>query len=126
MALLIVPVISRSRSFFMQVVFQNLSGNDCHFLIKISDLAKQGQKKLSINKEKYISLTKHTQPNMKFRFIHSFLFLDLSLQILVSYLDSKKCFILHKEFSDIPRNNLLTRKSIFNYDYMDKFYNKKK
>lgn len=88
--------------------------------------------KISFPKYKYIEFKnfayKERSPfDVKFRFIDSFRFLGSPLVTLVSYLDSRKFIILRKEFLGIPLNkfNLLTRKGMFSYDYIDSWDNLK-
>ncbi|XP_051170478.1 uncharacterized protein LOC127287531 [Leptopilina boulardi] len=103
------------------VVFHNLSGYDAHFIIKA--IANEFEGKidvLPINKEKYISFTKHVEASLiKFRFIDSFRFMASSLDKLASYLNEYK--IVKSNFSNYSDNkvNLLTRKGVFPYEYLD-------
>jgi len=86
-------------SFYIPIVFHNLSGYDGHFIIKENATAYEGHV-LPITKEKYISFTfihKHVDSTkdkneknfqkkngVKLRFIDSFKFLNASLDKLVS------------------------------------------
>ncbi|XP_043468808.1 DNA polymerase-like [Leptopilina heterotoma] len=103
------------------VVFHNLSGYDAHFIIEA--IANEFEGKidlLSITKEKYISFTKHFPENgIKFKFIDSFRFMASSLDKLASYLSNYS--IVHSEFEsyDVNTIQLLTRKGIFPYEYLD-------
>ncbi|KYN11071.1 hypothetical protein ALC57_16789 [Trachymyrmex cornetzi] len=116
------------------VVFHNLSGYDAHFIIKEIATAYDGNVNvLPITKEKYISFTKHIdstkdknknhfQKNcVKLRFIDSFKFLSTSLEKLASYLDKNKLKIVRSEFPTLSDEEfeLLTRKGIFPYEYID-------
>ncbi|KAJ8949457.1 hypothetical protein NQ318_007558 [Aromia moschata] len=108
-------------SFTVPVVFHNLTGYDSHLLIK--DLAKSkfsSIRLLPINKEKYISFTKSVSDSqIKFRFIDSFRFMAASLDTLSSYLRKDELINLQKEFIINENLNLLTRKGVFPYDYVD-------
>jgi len=73
-------------SFYIQIVFHNLSGYDAHFIIEEIATAYDGHV-LPITKEKYILFTKHVQDItekesrncVKLRFIDSFKFLSASI-----------------------------------------------
>jgi len=122
-------------SFYIPIVFHNLSGYDAHFIIKEIATAYEGYVDvLSITKEKYISFTKHvdsTKDNneknfqkknsVKLRFIDSFKFLNASLDKLVSYLDKDKLKIVRSEFCKLSAEDfdLLVRKGVFPYEYID-------
>ncbi|XP_051168850.1 uncharacterized protein LOC127286461 [Leptopilina boulardi] len=103
------------------VVFHNLSGYDAHFIIKAIATEFEGNVSLlPINKEKYISFTKHVAANdIKFKFIDSFRFMASSLDKLASYLTNYN--IVNSEFQayDMDKIQLLTRKGIFPYEYLD-------
>ncbi|XP_044741291.1 uncharacterized protein LOC123302453 [Chrysoperla carnea] len=100
------------------VVMHNLSGYDAHFIIEPLLTEFDGHVDvLPINKEKYISFTKHVS-DIQLRFIDSFKFLSEKLDNLASYLDNDKKTILHREVSDDEQFQLLTRKGVFLYEYM--------
>ena len=85
---------------------------------------------LPITKEKYISFTKHVQDTAEradsrkyiklLRFIDSFKFLSTILDKL-SYFDKKKLKITQSEFCKLSAEDfdLLTRKAVFLYEYVD-------
>jgi len=112
----------------ISLVFYNLFGYDAYFIIK-EITAYEGQVGiLPIAKEKYISFTKSVQNiadngknNVKLRFIDSYKFLNTSLDKLASFLNKDKLRILQREFCNLLAENfnLLTRKGIFPYDYID-------
>ncbi|KYN14583.1 hypothetical protein ALC57_13217, partial [Trachymyrmex cornetzi] len=121
-------------SLYIPVVFHNLSGYDAHFIIKEIATAYNGNVDLlPITKEKYISFTKHVdstkdkneknfQKNcVKLRFIDSFKFLSASLDKLLSYFDKDKLKIVRSEFLTLSDEEieLLTRKGVFPYEYID-------
>jgi len=82
-----------------------------------------------ITKEKYISFTKNIKSiedewkknNIKLRFIDSYIFLTSSLDKLASYLSKDKLRIIQREIRNLSVENfdLLTRKGIFPYEYID-------
>ena len=120
-------------SFYILIVFHNLSGYDAHFIIKeIATTCDEHVDVLPITKEKCISFTKHdstkdkTEKNfqkngVKLRFIDSFKFLNASLDKLASYLDKDKLKIVRFEFCKLSAEDfdLLTRKGVFPYEYID-------
>ncbi|KYN16170.1 hypothetical protein ALC57_11581, partial [Trachymyrmex cornetzi] len=124
------------------VVFHNSSGYDVHFMggscptgcyphfiIKEIATTYEGHVDLlPITKEKYISFTKHVdstkidQKNcVQLRFIDSYRFLASSLDKLSSFLNNDKLWVLRREFSNSSEENfnLLTRKGVFPYEYID-------
>lgn len=112
---------------FIPVVFHNLSGYDSHLFIK-----KLGGKIKCIptNEEKYISFSKEVivdsfeKHGKKFdvkrelRFIDSFRFMSSSLDSLMSNLNKNQCANLKKYYSG-AQFNLLRRKGVYPYDYID-------
>ena len=117
---------------YIPVVFHNLFGYDSHFIIKkIATLFKGNIDVLPITKEKYISFTKHVistadkldpHNHIKLRFIDSYKFLNTSLEKLASYLSIDKLKIVRSEFAHLSDEdfNLLTRKGVFPYEYVDR------
>lgn len=115
-------------SFYVPVIFHNLSGYDAHFIITKVATAFEGRiDLLPITKERYISFTKYVQKTanykecIKFRFIDSFKFLNTSLDKLASYLNRDKMQVSRNEFHNLSDEDfvLLTRKGVFPYDYID-------
>ncbi|XP_067216947.1 uncharacterized protein [Linepithema humile] len=117
-------------SHVIPVIFHNLSGYDAHFIIK--DVAKAFEGNidlLPLTKERYISFTKNVKDTedenskicVKLRFIDSFRFLSTSLEKLASYLTTDELKITRSEFSHLSAKhfNLLTRKGVFPYEYVD-------
>ncbi|XP_043466577.1 uncharacterized protein LOC122501291 [Leptopilina heterotoma] len=105
------------------VVFHNLSGYDAHFIIHAISTSFEGKiDLLPINKEKYISFTKHVKGSeVKFRFIDSLRFMAASLEKLASYLDEYKIVnsVFASTVTDPEKIKLLTRKGVFPYEYFD-------
>ena len=121
-------------SYVIPIVFHNLCGYDAHFIIKEIATAFEGKiDLLPINKEKYISFTKHVantdeKPKLSrirkcilLRFIDSYKFLSSSLDKLASFLSIDKLKISRSEFSSLSNEDfeLLTRKGVFPYEYVD-------
>ncbi|XP_066157591.1 uncharacterized protein [Euwallacea fornicatus] len=109
------------KQFVVPIIFQNLSGYDSHFLIKL--LCKKGcLSVLPINKEKYISFTHHvTENDIKFRYIDSYRFLGASLDELAKSMQPENLKLLKSQFLDVTEEKfkLLTCKGVFCYDYID-------
>ena len=121
-------------SFLIPIVFHNLTGDDAHFIIKEIAIAFKGRiDVLPITKEKYISFTKnvnltdnsrnYNSRNIKVRFTDSYKFLTTSLDKLASFLNKDKLLILKSKFQNLSTENfnLLTRKGVFPYEYIDCF-----
>ncbi|XP_018362816.1 PREDICTED: uncharacterized protein LOC108760996, partial [Trachymyrmex cornetzi] len=118
-------------SYFIPIVFHNLSGYDSHFVIKEVATVYEGSiELLPITKEKYISFTKNVKDtaersdsrnNIKLRFIDSYKFLSSSLDKLASFLNKNELRILQCEFQNLSEDDfkLLIRKGIFPYEYID-------
>ncbi|EZA48753.1 hypothetical protein X777_13146 [Ooceraea biroi] len=117
-------------SYTIPIVFYNLSGYDSHFIIKELATAFEGAiDLLPINKEKYISFTKHVNESddkkwrnhVQLRFIDSLRFLNSSLDKLSSFLSKDKLRIVRSEFAHLSTDDfdLLTRKGVFPYEYVD-------
>ena len=103
------------------VVFHNLSGYDAHFILgNVCNEFEGNIDLLPLNKERYISFTKHVKGSeISLRFIDSFRFMASSLDKLASYLPSHN--IVQSMFPDIDNSKfeLLIRKGIFPYEYID-------
>ncbi|EZA55644.1 hypothetical protein X777_04316 [Ooceraea biroi] len=116
-------------SYTIPIVFHNLSGYNSHFIIKeLANNFKGTIDLLPITKEKYISFTKNVNEadvpfrnHVKLRFIDSLRYLSSSLDKLASFLSKDKLKILRSEFSNLSIENfdLLTRKGVFPYEYVD-------
>ena len=117
-------------AFYIPIAFLNLSGYDSHFIIEEIATAFEGHVDvLPITKEKYISFTKNVEDMdesasrnyIKLRFIDSYKFLNTSLDKLASFLNTDKLKILRSEFETLSTEdfNLLPRKGVFPYEYLD-------
>ena len=111
------------------VIFHNLRGYDCHFImqeigaiVKNNTYTKKGKEiKMDINAipnnmEKYMAfmLGNHLT------FIDSFQFMSSSLDKLVSNLPAEALKYTNKKFKG-KKFELMTRKGVYPYDYMDSF-----
>ena len=104
------------------VIFHNLKGYDSNFIIKELGVLIKEEKPISINvipqnAEKYMAfyIGKHLA------FVDSFQFNGSSLEKLASNL-SEEGFIYTKEyFSDPVQFQLMKKKGVYPYDYMDSF-----
>lgn len=109
---------------FIPVVFHNLSGYDSHLFIE--ELAKyEGPIKIiPKTKEKYLSITKvintkkYSHP-IQIKFIDSFQFLSSGLDALSKSLSKNDFLNLSREFTDSKEIDLLQKKGIYPYDYVD-------
>ncbi|XP_050516351.1 uncharacterized protein LOC126891213 [Diabrotica virgifera virgifera] len=112
------------------VFFHNMSNYDCHLFIK--ELSTTGEKVSVIaqTKEKYITISKRIlveksknglDKYITLKFVDSYRFLAKSLDILSTTLDSEQCTEIRKYFPDTKHFELVRRKGVFPYSYMDGF-----
>ena len=105
---------------FITIVFHNLSNYDCHLFIQ-----KLGGeiKCIPNNEERYISFSKILKfddgKSFEMRFIDSFRFMSSSLDDLVKNLNKDQLKNLKEFFPVESEFNLVMRKGIFPYDYLD-------
>ena len=124
---------------FTPVIFHNLSGYDSHLFIKNLGFSEGNIDCIPNNEEKYISFSKKIKvgiyPKMALdadgdiyyeqkpkyhtiRFIDSFKFMATSLEKLVNNLPKDDCINLGSYYSG-NKFNLLARKGVYPYEYMD-------
>ena len=124
---------------FTHVVFHNLSGYDSHLFIKNLGFSNGDIDCIPNNEEKYISFSKKIQVGTypkkaldaegdifyeqkpiyhTIRFIDSFKFMTTSLDILVNNLPEDDFINLSLYYSG-DKFNLLARKGVYPYEYMD-------
>ena len=117
---------------FIPVVFHNLSGYDSHLFIRNLGATEGNIDCIPNNEEKYISFTKTIKTGEytdkkgelkslyhKIRFIDSFKFMSTSLDSLVKNLPEDALNNLRREFPEEEKLNLLKRKGVYPYEYMD-------
>ena len=105
------------------VVFHNLKGYDSHFIMnELGELIKKGEEEIKIkviaqNAEKYMAfyIGKHLA------FIDSFAYMGSSLEKLASNLEDRDFIYTKKYFTDPVQFELVKRKGVYPYDYMDSF-----
>ena len=112
-------------------MFHNLAGYDSHLFIKELGFSEGNIDCIPNNEEKYISFTKKIQVGSytnkkgeikplhhKIRFIDSFKFMSASLDSLVYNLPKDAFNSVKMEYKG-KNLELLTRKGVYPYDYMD-------
>ena len=116
---------------FTPVVFHNLSNYDSHLFIKNLGFSKGNINCIPNNDEKYIGFTKEIQVGsytnkegknkslyLAIRFIDSFKFMAASLDSLVNNLPEDALNNVKRHYSG-EKLNLVTRKGVYLYEYMD-------
>lgn len=110
---------------FVPIVCHNLSGYDSHFIIKELGFDNENIDLIAQNKERYISFTKHFKLNnnqkIKLRFIDSFKFMASSIDNLAKNLEANQFLEIQKHFPNPNQCNLITRKGVFPYDFLDSY-----
>ena len=107
---------------FVPVIFHNLSGYDSHLFIKQLGKSHGSINCIPNNDEKYISFSKLLAVDDKkfeIRFIDSFKFMASSLDALCKNLSKEQFREMNKVFEG--DTDLLIRKGVYPYDYMDNF-----
>lgn len=109
---------------FIPVFFHNLSSYDSHLFIKELGKVDGNIDIIPINKETYISITKHVSVDndtFQIRFVDSYRFMASSIDTLSSNLDPEDFKIIKKYFPLQSEFELIRRKGIFPYSYIDSF-----
>ena len=104
------------------VIFHNLKGYDCHFIMQnIGHLIRQGCNLdisvIASTFEKYIGFNIGNH----LTFIDSFAFMSQSLDRLSSNLSDDAFFHTREAFPNLEQFRLIKRKGVYPYDYMDSF-----
>lgn len=103
---------------FIPVFLHNLSGYDSHFIVQELGFDEKQITVIPENEEKYISFSKKVGKKMQLRFLDSFRFMPFSLESLASNL-GKEDFHFMKTFFPHQKVDLLLRKGVYPYDFMD-------
>ena len=121
---------------YIPVVFHNLSGYDAHLFIKelARKYGKEGMNVIAENSEKYISFSLNIEvgtyvnkkgetvvKKIQLRFIDSIRFMASSLDKLANNLSDDQFKNLRKFFKDDDQFQLLKRKGVYPYEYIDSF-----
>ncbi|KAL0849054.1 hypothetical protein ABMA28_013417 [Loxostege sticticalis] len=108
---------------FIPIFFHNLAGYDCHLFIKQLGELPGDIKVIPKTKENYVSFTKFIPVSgnkfIQVRFVDSFKFLGTSLDRLAKTIKKEEFDHLHRHFPIQTQFNLLARKGIYPYEYMD-------
>lgn len=118
---------------FIPVFFHNLSGYDSHLFIKELCCFEDQIEVLAQTKEKYISFSKNIYVDsnwnyekqinekvfFKVRFLDSFRFVSESLESLSNNLNSDQCVEIKKRFSEAAKFDIIRKKGVFPYSYID-------
>jgi len=116
-------------SYFIPIVFHNLSDWFTDFIIKENSIWRQ-YRIITNNKEKIYIIQKNVKDtaersdsrnNIKLWFIDFYKFVSISLDKLASFLNKNELRILQCEFQNLSEEDFesLTRKEIFPYEYID-------
>ena len=109
---------------FFPVFFHNFSAYDCHLFVKELNQINDGPINIiPLNKELYISLSKTIKAdsgdNIEIRFLDSYRFMSSSLDSLVKNLSKNDLKTVKSMYSDENKFNLLIRKGVFPYNYLN-------
>lgn len=118
---------------YIPVFFHNLSGYDSHLFIKELCCFEDEVDVIAQTKEKYISFSKNILVDsiynyekkkegkvfFKIRFLDSFRFVSESLESLSNNLDSDQCIEIKKKFKDKLKFDIIRKKGVFPYSYID-------
>ncbi|GIY46831.1 hypothetical protein CDAR_7451 [Caerostris darwini] len=109
--------------YFIPVIIHNLSGYDARLFIKEIGFDESRLDVIPNNEEKYISFSKTFGNYLKLRFIDSFKFMSFSIDKLSKNLRSTKNLksVFKETAKHFPEDklDLITRKGVYPYDYMD-------
>jgi len=119
---------------FIPVIFHYLSNYDAHLFIKKIFIKnpEENLKCIATNEERYITFSNEivlydrTDENeekipvkREIRFIDSYRFMPSNLDALIKNLNPEQCKNLKKFYSDPSKFDLLKRKGVYPYDYVD-------
>lgn len=116
---------------FIPIFFHNL-GYDSHLFVKQLCLENEQIDVIALNKEKYVSFTKHLLVDqitdemgkirkvfLRLRFVDSYRFMNSSLADLAQYLPSSDFNEIKKYFGEGEKFQLMKQKGVFPYSYVD-------
>ncbi|KFM71739.1 hypothetical protein X975_17934, partial [Stegodyphus mimosarum] len=103
---------------FIPVFFHNLSGYDAHLFIRELAFDDALIRLIPNNEERYISFSKKVTEKLSLTFIDTYRFMPASLESLVNNLTDEMFTHIRRNFKE-DKVNLLLRKGIYPYDYMD-------
>lgn len=103
---------------FLPIFIHNLSGYDTHLFIKMFGLNNETIDVIPNNEERYISYTVHVKGGIDLRFLDSLKFMSGSLDSLAKNLSPTQ-FTHTSKFYHGEQLQLLLKKGIYPYDYMD-------
>lgn len=103
---------------YVPVFFHNLSGYDAHLFVKELGTDEEEIRLIASTDERYISFSKKVG-NLMLRFLDSYRFMGSSLEKLASYMNKDDMTFVRKHFPDQVEFDLLTRKGVFPYDYVN-------
>lgn len=109
------------RAKFVPIFAHNLSGYDGHLLCKGLGYDDKPIHIVPSTSEKYISFSKRITNNISLRFVDTFRFMASSLDALVKTLPKNNLKHINKYFRKPKYVNLMMRKGVFCYDYLDDF-----
>jgi len=104
------------------IFFYNFTRYACHLFIIDLAIIPHEIKVIPLNKEQYISISKNITisngDNFEIRVLDSFRFMT-ALDTLASNLDSEQMYITRPFFPNENHFNLMRRKGVFPYEYLD-------
>lgn len=115
---------------FIPIYFHNFSSYDCHLFIKDLLKVKGVSNIIPLNKELYISLSytidvypeeEESNNKIELRFLDTLRFMAASLDSLASYLSDDDLYCVRKHFSNPNEFDLVKRKGVFPYEYVNSF-----
>ncbi|KAF4521845.1 hypothetical protein B566_EDAN003719 [Ephemera danica] len=104
---------------FIPVLAHNMSGYDSKFLINELEHTPGVTHVVPNTEEKFIAFSKKPEDGLHLLFLDSLRFMSSSLDNLVKNLPTEKMAHLKKMFPDDEQKELMSRKGVFCYDYLD-------
>ncbi|KAF4528506.1 hypothetical protein B566_EDAN016828 [Ephemera danica] len=104
---------------FIPVFAHNMSGYDSKFIINELEHTPGSLHVVPNTEEKFIGFSKKPEDGIQLLFLDSLRFMSSSLDNLVNNLPKEKMIHLKKMFSNDTQRELMSRKGVFCYDYLD-------